>query len=226
MSVISAPKRDAIAGDLYLDLAAFDAMPLQRDPFDHIVLRNLINPRHLGAILDAFPDVPGPGSHSPAALKIPVPFAGLLAELEGDTFRHAIERKFAIDLTGRPTVTTIRGELRAKDGAIHTDSRTKLITVLLYLNHGWHAAGGRLRLLRSPNLDDFAVEIGPEIGTLLAFRRTDASWHGHAAFVGPRRAVQMSYVADRATALREERRHRVATWLKRFTREVLRRGRA
>ena len=69
MSVISAPKRDAIAGNLYLDLAAFDAMPLQRDPFDHIVLRNLINPRHLGAILDAFPDVPGPGSHSPAALK-------------------------------------------------------------------------------------------------------------------------------------------------------------
>ena len=100
MSVISAPKRDAIAGNLYLDLAAFDAMPLQRDPFDHIVLRNLINPRHLGAILDAFPDVPGPGSHSPAALKIPVPFAPLLAELEGDTFRHAIERKFAIELTG------------------------------------------------------------------------------------------------------------------------------
>lgn len=226
MSVISAPKRDAIAGNLYLDLAAFDAMPLQRDPFDHIVLRNLINPRHLGAILDAFPDVPGPGSHSPAALKIPVPFAPLLAELEGDTFRHAIERKFAIELTGRPTGTTIRGELRAKDGAIHTDLPTKLITVLLYLNRDWHAPGGRLRLLRSPNLDDFDVEIAPEIGTLLAFRRSETSWHGHLPFVGPRHAVQMSYVVDHATALREERRHRLATSLKRFTRGVLRRDRA
>jgi hypothetical protein len=36
----------------------------------------------------------------------------------------------------------------------------------------------------------------------------------------------MSYVVDHATALREERRHRLATSLKRFTRGVLRRDRA
>jgi hypothetical protein len=87
--------------------------------------------------------------------------------------------------------------------------------VLLYLNRDWNAPGGRLRLLRSPDLDDFAVEIAPEAGTLLVFRRSETSWHGHAPFIGPRRAVQMSYVSDRATAVREERRHRLATSLKR-----------
>ncbi|MBV8850984.1 MAG: 2OG-Fe(II) oxygenase [Methylobacteriaceae bacterium] len=150
----------------------------------------------------------------------------LLAELQSDTFRHAIERKFAIDLAGRPTVTTIRGEIRGKDGAVHTDSRTKLITALLYLNRDWSSPGGRLRLLRSPDLNDFAVEIAPEAGTLLVFRRSETSWHGHTPFAGPRRAIQMSFVTDPATAMREERRHRLTASLKRFARGLSRTGRA
>ena len=207
-------------GPGYLDLAAFVAAPLQRAPFDHVIVENTIEPERLEKLLAAFPDVPGPGSHAPASLRIRADFVALLRELQGDLFRDAIERKFAIDLTGRPTVTTIRGELRANDGAIHTDTRSKLITVLLYLNRDWHAPGGRLRLLRSPDLEDFAVEIAPQAGTLLAFRRSETSWHGHAPFAGSRRAVQMSYVTDAATAMREEGRHRLATGLKRIARRL------
>jgi SM-20-related protein len=204
-----------------LDIAALNAAPLQCDPFDHAIVQNLINPQRLEAILASFPNVPGPGSHSPKSLRITQPFATLLAEFESDAFRAALERKFAIDLEGCPTVTAIRGELRASDGAVHTDSRSKLITVLLYLNRHWLPAGGRLRLLRSPDLDDCAVEIAPEAGTLVAFCRSETSWHGHAPFAGPRRAVQISYVSDRAIAVREERRHRVATALKRIMGRLL-----
>jgi SM-20-related protein len=210
----------------YIDLAAFDAAPLQRDPFDHVIIANVIASQHLAAILAAFPDVPGPGSHSPASLHIGAPFAALLAELEGDTLRSSMERKFAIDLASRPTLTTVRGELRASDGAVHTDSGSKLLTVLLYLNRDWQAGGGRLRLLRSPDVDDCAVEIAPDAGTLLAFRRSERSWHGHTPFAGPRRAVQMSYVTDRAIAVREERRHRLATTLKRITGGLLKPARS
>ncbi|MBV9394911.1 MAG: 2OG-Fe(II) oxygenase [Methylobacteriaceae bacterium] len=205
----------------WLDLTVFEAAHLQYDPFDHVVVENVIDPQQRDAIVAAFPDVPGPGSHMPASLKICASFAALLRELEGDAFRAAVEGKFAVDLADRPTVTTIRGELRAQDGAVHTDSRSKLVTVLLYLNREWNAPGGRLRLLRSPDLADSAVEIAPEAGTLVAFRRSDRSWHGHAPFIGPRRAVQMSYVRDRATALREERRHRLATSLKRAMHRLL-----
>jgi hypothetical protein len=208
-------------GATYLDLAALDATPLQRDPFEHVIVENIIAPEQLDMILTAFPDVPGAGSHSPASLRIGADFANLLGELEGDAFRHVIEHKFGIDLAGGPTVTTIRGELRASDGALHTDSRSKLITLLLYLNREWSAPGGRLRLLRSPDLQDYAIEIPPVAGTLLAFRRSETSWHGHAPSCGQRRAVQMSYVMDRATALREERRHRLATSLKRVVRRLL-----
>ena len=34
------------------------------------------------------------------------------------------EKKFGVDLTGRPTMITVRGRCRAEDGGIHTDSVT------------------------------------------------------------------------------------------------------
>jgi SM-20-related protein len=221
MSLLAALQDDRVLGEHAIDLAAFAAAPLQCDPFDHVIVRNSIDPQHLDAILAGFPDVPGPGSHAPASLDMSAPFAAFLRELQGDGFRHAIERKFELDLGSRPTVTTIRGEVRASDGRVHTDSRAKLITILIYLNGDWSAPGGRLRLLRSQNLDDCAIEIAPEAGTLLAFRRSEHSWHGHAPFAGPRRAVQMSYVTNRATAVREERRHRLATGLKRIAHHLV-----
>jgi SM-20-related protein len=221
MSLLAALEDDRVLGERAIDLAAFAAAPLQRDPFDHVVVRNSIDSQHLDAILAGFPDVPGPGSHSPTSLQLDETFAPFLRELGGAAFRRAIERKFAIDLGSRPTVTTIRGELRASDGRAHTDSRSKLITILIYLNRDWSAPGGRLRLLRSQNLDDYAIEIAPEAGTLLAFRRSEQSWHGHAPFAGSRRAVQMSYLTNRATAVREERRHRLATGLKRIAHDLL-----
>src|SRR4051812_43418549 len=103
-----------------LNLAAFNATHFQRNPFDHVVVENVIDRQQLDAILAAFPDVPGSGSHVPASLNIREPFATLLRDLEGDAFRAAMERKFAVDLTRKPTVSTIRGELRAGDGTIHT----------------------------------------------------------------------------------------------------------
>jgi hypothetical protein len=218
MSVSSATPRSCLRS--HLDVAALDAAPLRHHPFDHVLIENVIRPQHLDAILTEFPDVPGPGSHSPASLRMGEHFAALLEELEGDSVRAAIARKFAIELAGKPTVTTIRGELRASDGAIHTDSRSKLITVLLYLNRDWQPPGGRLRLLRSPDIKDYATEIAPDAGTLLAFRRSEASWHGHAPFAGKRRAVQMSYVTKRAIAVREERRHRLATSFERIVRRL------
>ena len=82
-----------------------------------------------------------------------------MEELDGPEFRAAIEEKFAIDLAGRPTMYTVRGHVRARDGSIHTDTKTKIITVLLYMNEGWEADGGRLRILRSAtDLEDFVDE--------------------------------------------------------------------
>ena len=128
----------------------------------------------------------------------------MLDELNGPDFRHAIEEKFGIDLLSRPTMFTVRGECRASDGKIHTDSATKLITVLLYMNEKWDKDGGRLRILRNgADLDDYAEEVPPHGGTLLVFRRSEKSWHGHQPFHGPRRAIQMNWVTDKSVVARE-----------------------
>ena len=84
-----------------------------------------------------------------------------------------------MDLPPYPTQMTIRRYASADDGHIHNDSVMKKITVLVYLSRTWDQTGGRLRILRSKNsLDDYAVEVNPCGGTMLAFRRNERSYHG------------------------------------------------
>jgi hypothetical protein len=203
----------------YLSCEALDKAPLQRDPFDFIVVPDFVSEDALAKVAADFPEVPGAGSHPPSELKIKGHFADLLNELNGERFRKAIEKKFAIDLSGAPTMTTVRGYVRKKDGCIHTDSKTKIITVLLYLNdHGWDSDGGRLRLLRNgTDLEDYVAEVPPLGGTLLVFRRADNSWHGHKPHEGPRRAIQFNWVTSQDVVEREQSRHRLSTRIKKLT---------
>jgi SM-20-related protein len=201
----------------YCDFAALERTPLVREPFEFIVVPDFLKSETFNAILGDYPQVPGPGSHPPSELKIEGHFGGLIDELRGPEFQSAIERKFAIDLSGRPTMYTVRGYVRERDGSIHTDSKTKIITVLLYMNERWQEDAGRLRLLRGPdNLDDYVAEVPPYGGTLLAFRRADNSWHGHKPTSGPRRAVQLNWVTSQAVVEAEQGRHGFSTRLKRL----------
>ncbi|HKD69048.1 MAG TPA: 2OG-Fe(II) oxygenase, partial [Candidatus Binataceae bacterium] len=95
-----------------------------------------------------------------------------------------------------------------KDGRIHTDSETKIITLLLYLNLVWDQPEGRLRLLRrSDDIEDYVREVVPRAGTMLAFRRSSRSFHGHRPHVGERRVVQLNWVTEAAVVRRELNRH-------------------
>jgi hypothetical protein len=199
----------------YLNFDALTRTPLAKQPFEHIVAPDFVKAEAFRSVVGDFPSVPGPGSHPPSELSIRGHFAGLIEELHGEAFRKAIEQKFDIDLAGRPTMYTVRGYLKKKDGAIHTDSKTKIITVLLYLNEEWDHDGGRLRLLKNgSDLDDYAVEISPVNGTLLVFRRSDNSWHGHKPHEGRRRAIQFNWVTDENVVAKELNRHRLSTQIK------------
>ena len=200
---------------MILNLERLQTSPLRRDPFEFVVVDNFIRGEHLPALLADFPAVRRHGSFPLGALTIGAAFAGLAAELEGDELRREIEEKFAIDLAGRPTMITVRGKSDGKDGRIHTDSPTKLITVLLYMNPVWQVATGRLRLLRrADDLDDCIAEVMPLAGTMVAFRRCDASFHGHQPHRGERRVLQLNWVTDSAVLRRELGRHSWSARLK------------
>ena len=217
MSVIDAEA--APGGNLrYLDLLALARATRVDQPFPHAIVPGFLLPTGRAAMAADFPEIHEAGSFPVADLKFGPRFREFLGELEGPRFRAEIERAFEIDLTGRPTMVTVRGHARPRDGRIHNDSRTKLITVLVYMNEAWEADGGRLRLLRSPDsLDDVVAEVPPQAGTLLAFRVTDNSWHGHLPVTGPRRVVQLNWVESAAVVRRERARHGLSARVKRLT---------
>ena len=113
---------------------------------------------------------------------------------------------------------TVRGRCsKEKDGKIHTDSKTKIITVLLYMNPTWETVGGQLRLLKSPNnIDDMILEVPPVEGTLLAFKRSDNSWHGHKPFTGERRVIQFNWVTSEGDRRIAMLRHHLSAPFKRM----------
>jgi hypothetical protein len=155
------------------------------------------------------------GSFPLPSLKYGPAFGAMIDALCGPEFTAAVEDKFKMSLAGHPTMVTVRGQSGTRDGHIHTDSVTKLITVLIYMNSKWESPGGRLRLLRSPdNLNDIVAEVPPDEGTLLIFRNAPNAWHGYEPFNGTRRVIQLNWVTSNSVVRWEQTRHRVSALLK------------
>ena len=201
-----------------LDLDALAAEPLMREPYDYLVLKNFARAEAAASVGADYPTVSKAGSFALEDVTVKGAFADLIEELNGEGFRVAIEAKFGMSLAGLPTTFTVRGMCGAHDGQIHTDSKTKVITVLLYLNEPWAEDGGRLRVLKNgEDLEAVAAEVPPDFGTLLVFRRSENSWHGHKPFAGPRRVVQMNWVTSDRVAGWQMFRHRLSAAVKRLT---------
>jgi len=199
-----------------LNLTKLRATPLATDPYEHVIVREFIPPEARAAINADYPHIEQSGSFPLSALSTGPVFRQFVDALEGEGFRSAVEDKFGIDLSGKPTTITVRGNCSQRDGRIHTDTESKIITVLIYLNPLWSNDGGRLRLLRSgKDLEDYAVELPPDDGTLLIFLRSDHSFHGHKPFVGPRRVVQFNWVTNERSQKLAMMRHWISSRFKR-----------
>jgi SM-20-related protein len=206
----------------YLGIEQFRTTPLVRQPFEHLIVPQFIGPRALAAINTDYPKISTSGSFPVDQLTFGRAFQALLDELSSDEFRETFEEKFGLELTGRPTITTVRGRCGPGDGKIHTDSATKIITVLIYMNESWDQPGGRLRLLRSSHdLNDIIVEVPPIGGTLLAFKRSNNSWHGHEPFVGDRRVIQFNWLTSQGNRQIAMLRHHTSASFKRLLQMVM-----
>jgi hypothetical protein len=203
-----------------LDYEAFTATPLAERPFAHVIVRTFVPPAVLAAIQADLPKMPKRGSFPISALRLGPQAAALVAELEGPRFRAAVAAKFGLDLTGAPTMITLRGTSGPQDGRIHCDSKSKRVTILLYLNpatDAWSASAGCLRLLNgADDIEAYAAEVPPVNGTLLVFPNGPTTWHGHKPFVGQRYVLQLNYMASDRVARSELRRHKISAFFKRL----------
>jgi SM-20-related protein len=202
----------------HLNLDALRAAKVETDPYQFTIVPGFLGTASVSRINATYPTIEKGGSYPIESLDNTMAIKEVIAELDGPDFEALIEEKFGVELKGRPKMYSLRGYTRAKDGSIHTDSKDKIITVLLYLNENWQQPGGRLRILRnSTDVDNYATEVAPDNGTLLVFKRSDTSWHGHHPFEGPRRSLQMNWMTSEGSKGFHAIRHKLSAAVKKLT---------
>jgi hypothetical protein len=209
----------ASAYERSLDIEALERANVQTQPFPFLIVPGFVRAAALPAIGRDFPVIDHHGSFPLPSLRYGPAFGAFIDELQGPQITAIVARKLGMDLSAAPTMVTVRGQSRAADGKIHTDSRTKLVTALVYMNDAWESPKGRLRLVRSEHdLNDVIAEVPPEQGTLLLFKNEPNAWHGFEPFSGPRRVIQLNWVTNASVVRREQFRHRVSALFKRLKR--------
>jgi hypothetical protein len=144
----------------------------------------------------------------------------LVEQLTTPACADAIGSRLGIDNLGRyPTLVTLCRSLNRRHGTIHTDSRSKIATALVYLNDNWpDTSHGCLRFLR--RIDDIDTLVAPEIkplyGEFVAFRRADNSFHGHLPYEGERRVIQVAWLVSEEAKLRKTQRGHFSRTLKKW----------
>ena len=134
----------------------------------------------------------------------------LVDNLTSPAFARAIGERLGIeDLDQYPTLVTLCRMLNKRHGTIHTDSKSKVATALLYLNGQWpDTSAGCLRFLHS--MDDIDAMVMPELiplyGEFAVFKRCDNSFHGHLPFEGERRVIQVAWLTSEEEKLRKTKR--------------------
>ena len=202
----------------HLNLDKLKAAKIETSPFEYVIVPGFLSPETVAKVNATYPPIKAGGSYPVESLETGMAVKEVIDELDGPAFEKLIGEKFKVALGGRPKMYSLRGFTRAKDGQIHTDSKDKIITVLLYLNENWKQPGGRLRILKNDhNVDDFAAEVAPDNGTLLVFKRSENSWHGHHPFDGPRRSLQMNWMTTEGARGWHKIRHSITAAVKKLT---------
>jgi SM-20-related protein len=199
-----------------LNLDAVREAPLSKEPYSFFLGRDFLKKERVDELRREFPDIKKPGFLTVDDVEIKGSFARLIEELEGPVLTEVLSEKFGKDLRPFPRLTTIRKVSQAKDGRIHTDGPSKVMTLLVYMNDAWTDSGaGRLRVLKGPDdFDDMVLEVPPTMGNVFAFLRSDTSWHGHKPFAGERRVVQVAWVTSEDEVLRKRKRNSAAKFFK------------
>lgn len=201
---------------MLLNLDQIRRAEVRHAPYPFFSVRDALSPATAAEAARAFPAIDRPGAVSVEETRPGPRFEQLLDELRGPAFRKLIAEKFDVDLDGKDTVINVRGRTRWTDGNIHTDTPSKLITVLLYFNEPGQAEGTGLRILRgNKDIDDFVEEIPAELGTMVAFKVTPDCWHGHRPFEGERHSLQLNYLSGQKTLGKHQLLHRLVSRAKR-----------
>lgn len=190
------------------------------EPFAYLIATGMLADNARATLRGGFPDCAQAGFIPHTADACGSQINRLIAAITDPGFADALGDRLGVpQLSSFPVLVTICSRLNKRHGTIHTDSRSKIASALLYLNEDWiPGSAGSLRLLaKADDIESLLIpEIPPLYGTLVAFRRTENSFHGHLPFEGERRVIQFAWLTDHDALERKTRRGHMQRLLKRL----------
>jgi 2OG-Fe(II) oxygenase superfamily len=193
---------------------------VRADPFHFLVARDQLPSAAAAELERDFPKYTGAGFFPYEEKDCGPSVNSLIAQLTDPAVARAVGTRLGIDDLGRyPTLVTLCRALNKRHGTIHTDSKSKVATALLYLNQSWpDTSDGCFRFLnRVDNIDDMAApELKPLYGNLAVFKRSDNSFHGHLPYEGERRVIQVAWLTSEDEKLRKTQRGKLSRLFKKL----------
>jgi hypothetical protein len=190
-------------------------------PFPLLLGDGILDPLDAARLEHDFPHYSGAGFFPHDRLDCGPAINRLIDELIAPEFANAVGQRLGIErLSQFPVLITLCRSLHRRHGTIHTDSRSKIASLLLYLNSDWQqGSAGCLRFLsKADDIDAMvAPELRPVYGAFTAFKRTEKSFHGHLPFEGERRVIQVAWLQDAAAVERKRKRGRLSRTVKWLT---------
>lgn len=201
-----------------LDFDVLRGAETRTEPYSYFVAAGALTHDESASVRADYPAIDKPGYLPLSKLDSTGAFERLMADLNSDELAEVLSEKFGVDFTQKPRMITVRRLSQKSDGPIHNDSKSKILTMLTYLNAEWDGTGaGCIRVLNGPDdFDDFAEEVPPLEGYVFAFLRSDNSWHGHLPFDGERYVVQTTFLTSQEELDRKENRGGLQYFLKKL----------
>ena len=213
---------DSDVGEPLIDAARLNAArsDIREQPFPFLVAHSQLPASPAEALDKDFPAYPSAGFFPYEASECGPSLVAVIESLTSPAYARELGSRLGVpDLDRYPPLVTICRSLNLRHGTIHTDSRSKVASALLYLSPDWpHGSPGSLRFLnRIDSIDDLAApEVLPVYGALVAFKRTDNSFHGHLPFEGERRVIQVAWLTSEKERDRKTRRGTFSRLLKKL----------
>ncbi|MGF6493100.1 hypothetical protein ABIE56_001267 [Luteibacter sp. 621] len=197
---------------MLLDPARLDRpdTDIRHEPFSFMIAHGQLPDEARGELDRDFPQYSSAGFFPYDAADCGPSVNELVGQMTSRAFSAAIGRHLGIEgLETYPTLVTLCRHLNRRHGTIHTDSKSKIATALIYLNPMWpDTSDGCLRFLASiDNIDDtVAPELKPLYGEFAVFRRAENSFHGHLPYEGERRVIQVAWLTSEEEKARKTKR--------------------
>ena len=211
------PPTDSAIDWNHLDDGSIQA---RSDPFPFLVARDMLRDDARAVLAAGFPTYAEAGFFPHTGKDCGAAVNALVDDLTSKRFSDVVGAHLGITSLGDyPNLVTLCRSLNRRHGTIHTDSKSKIATALVYLSPDWpDTSEGCLRFLtRIDDIDALAApEIRPLYGTLAAFKRCDNSFHGHLPHEGVRPVIQVAWLTSEAEKLRKTRRGGFTRWVKKL----------